>query len=60
VFELLTVDDAIRAQIHGQAAEADIRASALAHGMTLMREDGQRLVEQGITSAQELLRVTRD
>jgi len=26
----------------------------------LMREDGQRLVDQGITSAQELLRITRD
>jgi len=26
----------------------------------LMREDGQRLVDAGITSAEELLRVTRD
>ena len=60
VFELLTVDDAIRAQIHNQAGEADIRATALAHGMTLMRDDGQRLVEQGITSPEEVLRVTRD
>jgi general secretion pathway protein E len=25
-----------------------------------MREDGQRLVDAGITSAEELLRVTRD
>ena len=30
------------------------------HGMTLMREDGERLVNQGITSREELLRVTRD
>ena len=60
VFELLTVDDAIRAQIHGQAPEADIRAQALSGGMTLMRDDGARLVEQGITSREEVLRVTRD
>jgi general secretion pathway protein E len=60
VFELLTVDDQIRAQIHGQAPEADIRATALAAGMTLMRDDGPRLVEQGITSPDEVLRVTRD
>jgi len=46
--------------IHAQAAEADIRAAAQASGMVLMREDGQRLVDQGITSAQELVRITRD
>jgi general secretion pathway protein E len=60
VFELLVTDDAIRAQIHNRAAEADIRTAALASGMTLMREDGERLVAQGITSREELLRVTRD
>jgi general secretion pathway protein E len=60
VFELLVVDDAIRGQIHGQSAEADIRTAALARGMTLMREDGERLVAQGITSREEVMRVTRD
>jgi len=60
VFELLITDDAIRAQIHNRASEADIRAAALAGGMTLMRDDGERLVQLGITSREELLRVTRD
>jgi general secretion pathway protein E len=60
VFELLLTDDAIRAQIHSQASEADIRQAALASGMVLMREDGQRLVDSGITTREELLRVTRD
>ena len=60
VFELLVVDDAIRAQVHSQAAEAQIRATAMAAGMTLMREDGERLVAEGITSPEEVLRVTRD
>ena len=60
IFELLVADDAIRAQIHHRASEADIRASALATGMTLMRDDGERLVQAGITSREELLRVTRD
>ena len=54
------VDDGIRAQIHARAAEADIRAAALAKGMQLMREDGERLIERGITSREEVLRVTRD
>ncbi|MDR2155340.1 MAG: Flp pilus assembly complex ATPase component TadA, partial [Burkholderiaceae bacterium] len=60
VFELLLTDDDIRAQIHAQAAEADIRAAALAKGMTLMRDDGERLIRLGITSREEVLRVTRD
>ncbi len=60
VFELLVVDDTLRAQIHGQAAEAELRATAIAGGMTLMREDGERLVRAGITSPEEVLRVTRE
>ena len=60
VFELLVTNDAIRAQIHVQAGEAEIRAAALRDGMTLMREDGERLVLAGITSREELVRVTRD
>lgn len=60
VFELLVADDAIRAQIHNRASEADIRAAALAGGMTLMRDDGARLVQSGVTSHEELVRVTRD
>jgi len=60
VFELLVTDDAIRAQIHSSASEADIRAAAIAGGMTLMREDGERLIKAGITSREELMRVTRD
>jgi general secretion pathway protein E len=60
VFELLVTDDAIRAQIHSRASEADIRSAAQATGMVLMREDGERLVRLGLTSREELLRVTRD
>ena len=60
VFELLVTDDAIRAQIHNRASEADIRQAALIGGMALMREDGERLVQMGLTSREELIRVTRD
>jgi general secretion pathway protein E len=60
VFELLVASDEIRAQIHNRAAEAQLRDTALQQGMVLMRDDGQRLVDAGITSAEELLRVTRD
>ena len=60
VFELLTSNDHIRAMVHNQASEADIRTAALAAGMTLMRDDGERLIAEGITSREEVVRVTRD
>jgi general secretion pathway protein E len=60
VYELLVADEAIRAQIHNTASEADIRKAGLAGGMRLMREDGERLVNAGITAREELVRVTRD
>ena len=60
VFELLVTTDAIRAQIHNQASEADIRTAAMAGGMALMRDDAERLIAAGITSREEVLRVTRD
>ena len=34
--------------------------AALANGMALMRDDGERLIAAGITSREEVLRVTRD
>ncbi len=60
IFELLITYDALRAQIHNKQSEAHIREAAIAGGMVLMRDDGQRLVQLGITRAEELLRVTRD
>ncbi len=60
IFELLSTDLGLRELIHNQASEADIRQSAIKGGMQLMREDGERLVVQGLTTMEELVRVTRD
>ncbi len=60
IFELLVTDDALKALIHTRASEAQIREAAMTGGMTLMREYGQQLVATGITSREELVRVTRD
>jgi general secretion pathway protein E len=50
----------MRALIHTSASEAAIREAAVAGDMKLMREDGERLVRESITSREELVRVTRD
>jgi len=60
VYELLVVDDAIRALIHRGAPETEVRTAALAAGLVTMRDDGQRWVRDGTTSLDEVIRVTRD
>jgi general secretion pathway protein E len=60
VYELLTVDDTIRSLIHRNAPQAELLAAAVAAGMLTMREDGRRWVESGVTSLDEVVRVTRD
>jgi len=60
VYELLAIDDDIRALIHRSASESEIRTTALAAGLVTMRDDGQRWVRDGTTSLDEVIRVTRD
>ncbi|HEX7454546.1 MAG TPA: type II secretion system ATPase GspE [Gallionella sp.] len=60
IYELLTVDDGLRHLIHDRASEQALRQYAMQHGMHNLRQDGMRLVASGITSLEELLRVTRD
>jgi general secretion pathway protein E len=60
IYELLAVDETLRRMIHDGAAEQELRAYAVAHGMTSMRTDGMRLVRTGDTALEEVLRVTRE
>lgn len=60
VYELMVVDETLQALIHNQAPEQELVAAARAGGLLSMREDGERLVREGITSPEEVIRVTRD
>jgi general secretion pathway protein E len=60
IFELLQVDENIRGLIHNQAAESEVRHASLAAGMQLMKQDGERLVRERVTTLEEVVRVTRD
>jgi general secretion pathway protein E len=60
VYELLETTEEIRAQIHNQVSEAEIRDTALKGGMKTMRDDGERWVADGTTTRAELLRVVKD
>ena len=60
VYELMVADEKVRALIHSRAAESQLFVAAESAGLRSMREDGERLVELGITSAEEVMRVTRE
>jgi general secretion pathway protein E len=60
VYELMAIDDKLRALIHGRAAESQLFVAAEAVGLRSMREDGERLIVEGITSPEEVMRVTRE
>ncbi len=60
VYELMTADDKVRSLIHNRAAESQLFVAAEAAGLRSMREDGQRLIDSGITSPEEVMRVTRE
>ena len=58
VYELLVVDGAVKEMIHAGASEQDIEAYAFKdHDMLF--ENGRRLVLDGLTSVEEVLRVCR-
>ncbi|MBX3609729.1 MAG: type II secretion system ATPase GspE [Hydrogenophaga sp.] len=60
IYELMVADDSIRALVHNRAAESKLFVAAEQGGMHTMREDGQRLIDAGITSAEEVMSVTRE
>jgi general secretion pathway protein E len=58
IFELLIVDDAVRQQIQGQSNATTIRDVAVRNGMKLLREDGLAKTLDGMTTVDEVARVT--
>ena len=60
LYELLTVDESLRTLVHRSASEDEMREAARRAGFRSMREDGQRWIQAGVTSLDEVVRVTRD
>jgi general secretion pathway protein E len=59
IYELLEVDDEVRQLIMRNADAATIRALAMKKGMSTLRQDGADKVLKGITSVDEVVRVTQ-
>jgi len=60
VVEFLPLSDAIRRLVLNRATAQEIHRTAAAEGMRSMYEDGLEKALRGITSIEEVLRVTRD
>jgi general secretion pathway protein E len=60
IYELLLVDEAIRELIIQRADAGTLRHKAVELGMTTLAGDGWQKVAQGLTTVQEVLRVTQE
>jgi general secretion pathway protein E len=60
IFELLVIDNDIRSLIHDGANEQRIRAAAGPEKLHTLRDDALRWVQDGVTSIEEVLRVSRE
>ena len=60
VFEMMPVTDEVRALILDRASSREIRKVALKQGMNSLRGDGWRLIREGRTTPEEVLRMTKD
>jgi general secretion pathway protein E len=59
IYELIVVDDALRERIHDRASEQELTRLVRQKSPSI-REDGRDKVLAGVTSVQEILRVTLD
>jgi general secretion pathway protein E len=60
IHELLIIDDDVRNLIMKAADSATIRRAAASRGMTSLREDGAEKLLAGMTTVEEILRVTQE
>jgi len=59
IYELMSINPAIRKQILTSPEATQLTQVALTHGMTTLRDHGKELVRQGITTLSEVWRATK-
>ena len=59
IYEILIVSEAIRPLVLSRAAASTIAQRAIEHGMRTLRMDGWNKVKAGLTTIEEVLRVTQ-
>jgi len=59
VYELLVMDNELRVEVQQRRGSEELRTMAIAKGMRTLQDDGLRLVREGVTTLDEVLRVAR-
>jgi general secretion pathway protein E len=59
IYEIMRVDEAVRELVMKNADAGALKRAALAGGMRTLRQDGVLKVRRGITTAEEVMRVTQ-
>ena len=59
IYEILPIDEPLQRQITDRVSATEIKRAALERGLITLRRDGVDKILQGITSPQEVLRVTQ-
>ncbi len=60
IFEMLLIDDGVRNHTLNTADSSTIKKYAVSEGMVTLRSDGAEKVLRGLTSVDEIMRVTED
>jgi general secretion pathway protein E len=60
IMEMLPMTDPLRSHVMRHATSTELRAEAIKEGMVTMYEDGMRKALAGVTTFEEVLRVTRE
>jgi type II secretory ATPase GspE/PulE/Tfp pilus assembly ATPase PilB-like protein len=60
IFEMMDVDDEIRKLIMANADATELTKAARLHGMRSLREDGWKKIRDGVTTVDEVMRVTQE
>jgi general secretion pathway protein E len=60
IIEMLPMSDHLRTQVMRHATSTELRAEAIKEGMVTMYEDGMKKAMNGVTTFEEVLRVTRE
>jgi len=60
ILEILPMSDNLRTHVMRHATSAELRVEAIREGMVTMYEDGMRKAVNGVTTFEEVLRVTRE
>jgi len=59
IYEFLPVDETLRTEIMNGAGASEMKRSAASRGMITLREDGRDKIRAGLTTPDEVLRVTQ-